>query len=57
MWAEVLGDTVILFAAIFTVVQRDTLDAGTSGLAVSYALQVDILIFTWNFYTAQESEI
>lgn len=37
---DLIGSCVVLFAGLFTVLQRDTISAGLAGLSVSYALQV-----------------
>ncbi|KAG8248920.1 Canalicular multispecific organic anion transporter 1 [Homalodisca vitripennis] len=37
---ETVGNLLILFAAVFAVLGRDTLDASIVGLSVSYALQI-----------------
>lgn len=37
---EMIGNFIIFFAALFAVLGRDTLDAGTVGFSVSYALQI-----------------
>ncbi|CAG7833091.1 unnamed protein product [Allacma fusca] len=41
---ETVGNLVILFAAFFAVIGRETLDPGTVGLSVSYALQITIAL-------------
>ena len=41
---ETVGNTVILFAAIFAVAGKDTLEPGLVGLSVSYALQITIAL-------------
>ncbi|CAG7833092.1 unnamed protein product [Allacma fusca] len=41
---ESVGNLVILFAAFFAVMGRETLDPGTVGLSVSYALQITIAL-------------
>jgi ATP-binding cassette subfamily C (CFTR/MRP) protein 1 len=37
---EIIGNTLIFFAALFTVLGRDSLSAGLVGLSVSYALKI-----------------
>ena len=37
---EMLGNLIILFAALFAVLGRDTLDPGIVGLSLSYAMQI-----------------
>ncbi|XP_046664343.1 multidrug resistance-associated protein 1-like [Homalodisca vitripennis] len=37
---ETVGNILILFAALFAVLGRDTLDSGIVGLSISYALQI-----------------
>ena len=52
MWAELIGDFVILFAALFAVLQRESLSPGLVGLSLSFALQVlggTALLFTITF--------
>jgi len=44
VWAEFIGDVIILSTAILAVVGRDTLDPGLVGLSLSYALQVGFIM-------------
>jgi len=43
---------VVLFAALFAVLGRDTLDAGIVGLSVSYALQITVTLYVPVRYSA-----
>uniref|UniRef100_F6PGX9 Uncharacterized protein n=1 Tax=Ciona intestinalis TaxID=7719 RepID=F6PGX9_CIOIN len=51
---ELVGNFIVLFAAIFAVAGRDTLDAGIVGLSVSYAMQITQ---TLNWMVRQSSEL
>ena len=37
---ETVGNFIIFFAALFTVLQRESMDPGLAGLSISYALQI-----------------
>lgn len=45
MWAELLGDIIILSTAMFAVMGKDSLDIGLVGLSLSFAMQVDFVYF------------
>ena len=40
--AESIGDLIVFFAALFIILQKDTIDGGTVGLSLSFALQVNL---------------
>ena len=42
---DFLGNSVTFFAALFAVIQRNTLNAGVVGMSVSFSLQVGMTIF------------
>ncbi len=51
---EMLGNIIILFAALFAVIQRDSLDPGLVGLSLSYASQITMML---NFLIRQTSQV
>ncbi|KAL7855414.1 hypothetical protein AOLI_G00190180 [Acnodon oligacanthus] len=54
MRLESLGNLVVFFAALFSVISRDTLDSGLVGLSISYALNVTQ---TLNWFVRMTSEL
>ncbi len=42
---EIIGALCVFFAALFAVLNRDSISSGLAALSVTYALQVDDLIF------------
>ncbi|XP_076819735.1 multidrug resistance-associated protein 1-like [Clavelina lepadiformis] len=52
---EVVGNLIVLFAAIFAVVQRKHIEAGIVGLSISYSLQITSVL-NWMVRTASEVE-
>ena len=51
---EMLGNIITLFAALFAVLGRDTLDPGIVGLSLTYASQITM---TLNFLIRQTSQV
>ncbi|KAM3964279.1 multidrug-Resistance like Protein 1 [Aphomia sociella] len=51
---EMIGNLIIFFAAIFAVVDRDTIEPGLVGLSISYALQITQ---TLNWLVRMTSEV
>ncbi|KAG8290821.1 Canalicular multispecific organic anion transporter 1, variant 2 [Homalodisca vitripennis] len=55
---ETIGNIIIFFAALFAVLERDTLDPGIVGLSISYALQITgVLNFAVRMATDIETNI
>ncbi|XP_065205454.1 multidrug resistance-associated protein 1-like [Planococcus citri] len=52
---ETIGNVIIFFAALFAVLERDTLSAGMVGLSVSYALQITQTL-NWFVFITSEAE-
>ncbi|CAK8684757.1 unnamed protein product [Clavelina lepadiformis] len=52
---QIVGNLIVLFAAIFAVVEKGTINAGIVGLSISYASQVT-QILTWIVRSASEIE-
>ena len=40
MWLEALGALIVLFSAVYAVIERDSISGGLVGLSISYSLQV-----------------
>lgn len=49
MRLESLGNLVVFFSALFTVISRDSLESGLVGLSISYALNVK-MFFKMSFF-------
>ena len=47
---ETVGNLVVLFAALFSVISRESLDPGLVGLSISYALNVTTPYFMLNIH-------
>ena len=41
VFGEAIGDVIVFFTAFFVVLNRETMDPGTVGLALSFSLQVN----------------
>lgn len=51
MRLELVGNLVILFAALFAVISRDSIDSGLVGLSITYALQVRFSLYLYKFFS------
>ena len=47
---EFVGNLITFFAALFSVVNRDSLQSGLVGLSVTYALQVSFFLLVQNLF-------
>lgn len=52
---EMVGNLIILFAAVFAILNRDTISAGIAGLSIAYSLQVTESL-TWLVRTLSQLE-
>ena len=52
MRLEFVGNTLILFSALFAVIAKENITAGVAGLSISYAMQVctEDLIFCLHYF-------
>ncbi len=51
---QILGNLIVLATAIFGILNRDTMDPSSLGMAVSFAMQVGELIWElphWNMFS------
>lgn len=51
---EIVGSFVVLFASLFAVLARDTIDEASVGLSITYALQISSLM---NFFVRMTTEV
>ena len=54
IFGEAIGDFIVFFTAFFVVLNRDTMDPGTVGLALSFSLQVITLTVVVTMATGPE---
>lgn len=56
IFGEAIGDFIVFFTAFFVVLNRDTMDPGTVGLALSFSLQVTTLTLVVTMATEPEKK-
>ena len=56
IFGEAIGDFIVFFTAFFVVLNRDTMDPGTVGLALSFSLQVITLTLVVTMATEPEKK-